>query len=112
MNFILDSGIKDPIITELTLVEELNLNYMKAIELKGLGTDLTTQAYQWATILLPSGYAGAASENQRDHRRELSNFANMGMPVHGLIGFNNVQQLCNQGRLYLRSTYLLPSRCF
>ncbi len=89
MNFILDSGIKDPIITELTLVEELNLNYMKAIELKGLGTDLTTQAYQSGdnTIALP----GMQARHQKinviiDENFQISQI--LGMPVHGLIGFN------------------------
>jgi hypothetical protein len=55
MNFILDSGIKDPIITELTLVEKLDLNYMKPIELRGLGNEVVTQAYESGdnTITLP-----------------------------------------------------------
>ena len=111
MNFILDSGIKDPIITELTLVEELNLNYMKAIELKGLGTDLTTQAYQSAaTILCPPGM-------QARHQKinviidENFHFANTWYAGSRAYWLQHVQQLCNQGRLYLRSTYLLPSRC-
>jgi hypothetical protein len=89
MNFILDSGIKDPIITELTLVEELNLNYMKPIELRGLGNDLTTQAYQSGdnTITLP----GLSAEHQKinviiDENFQISQI--LGMPVHGLIGFN------------------------
>jgi len=89
MNFILDSGIKDPIITELTLVEELNLNYMKAIELRGLGNDLTTQAYQSGdnTICLP----GLTAKHQKinviiDENFQISQI--LGMPVHGLIGFN------------------------
>lgn len=89
MNFILDSGIKDPIITELTLVEELNLNYMKAIELRGLGNDLTTQAYQSGdnVITVP----GLKAEHQKinviiDENFQISQI--LGMPVHGLIGFN------------------------
>jgi hypothetical protein len=89
MNFILDSGIKDPIITELTLVEELNLNYMKPIELRGLGNDLTTQAYQSGdnTISLP----GLSAKHQKinviiDENFQISQI--LGMPVHGLIGFN------------------------
>jgi len=92
MNFILDSGIKDPIITELTLVEELNLNYMKAIELRGLGDDQTTQAYQSGdnTISLP----GLKAQHQKinviiDENFQISQI--LGMPVHGLIGFNLFQ---------------------
>jgi hypothetical protein len=92
MNFILDSGIKDPIITELTLVEELNLNYMKAIELRGLGDDQITQAYQSGdnTISLP----GLKAQHQMinviiDENFQISQI--LGMPVHGLIGFNLFQ---------------------
>jgi hypothetical protein len=89
MNFILDSGIKDPIITELTLVEELNLNYMKAIELRGLGNDLTTQAYQSGDNLI--SLPGLKAEHQKinvviDENFQISKI--LGMPVHGLIGFN------------------------
>lgn len=89
MNFILDTGVRDPIITELTLVEELNLNYMKSIELRGLGNELTTQAYQSGdnTITLP----GLKAEHQKinvilDENFQISQI--LGMPVHGLIGFN------------------------
>jgi predicted aspartyl protease len=89
MNFILDTGVRDPIITELTLVEELNLNYMKSIELRGLGNEMTTQAYQSGdnTITLP----GLRAEHQKinvvlDENFQISQI--LGMPVHGLIGFN------------------------
>lgn len=89
MNFILDTGVKDPIITELTLVEELNLNYMKPIQLRGLGDELFTQAYQSGdnTISLP----GLQAFHQRinvvlDEDFQISQI--LGMPVHGLIGFN------------------------
>ena len=89
MNFILDTGVRDPIITELTLVKELNLNYMKSIELRGLGNELTTQAYQSGdnTITLP----GLSAKHQKinvilDENFQISQI--LGMPVHGLIGFN------------------------
>ena len=89
MNFILDTGVKDPIITELTLVEKLNLNYLNAIELRGLGDQNITQAYQSGnnTIQLK----GLTTKNQRinvvlDEGFQISQI--LGMPVHGLIGFN------------------------
>lgn len=93
MNFILDTGVKDPIITELTLVEELSLNYMKSIELRGLGNEMITQAYQSGdnTITLP----GLTVEHQKinvvlDENFQISQI--LGMPVHGLIGFNLFRQ--------------------
>lgn len=89
MNFILDTGIRDPIITELTMVEELNLNYLNAIEIKGLGSETITQAYQSGnnTIKLP----GLTTSQQKinvvlDENFQISQI--LGMPVHGLIGIN------------------------
>lgn len=89
MNFILDTGVRDPIITELTLVEKLNLNYMKSIDLRGLGNETTTQAYQSGnnTLTIP----GLRVEGQRinvvlDESFQISKI--LGMPVHGIIGFN------------------------
>lgn len=89
MNFILDTGVKDPIITELTLVEKLNLNYLNSIELRGLGNNNITQAYQSGnnTIQLK----GLTTSNQKinvvlDENFQISQI--LGMPVHGLIGFS------------------------
>jgi len=89
MNFILDTGIRDPIITELTLVQELNLNYLKPIELRGLGNEMITQAYQSGdnTIKIP----GLTVSHQKinvviDENFQISQI--LGMPVHGLIGMN------------------------
>lgn len=89
MNFILDTGVRDPIITELTLVEELNLNYLQSINLRGLGSDMITQAYQSGDnqIKIP----GLTASHQKlnvvlDENFQISQI--LGMPVHGLIGFN------------------------
>jgi predicted aspartyl protease len=89
MNFILDTGVRDPIITELTLVEELNLKYLNPIQLKGLGNETVTQAYQSGdnTITLP----GLSVSKQKinvviDENFQISQI--LGMPVHGLIGMN------------------------
>lgn len=89
MNFILDTGVKDPIITELTLVDDLNLNYLKSIEISGLGDEQFTQAYQSGnnTITLP----GLVASHQKinvilDENFQISQI--LGMPVHGLIGFD------------------------
>ncbi len=89
MNFILDTGVSDPIITELTLVEKLNLNYMQAINLRGLGSDSTTQAYQSGNNII--SIPGISVKEQKinvvlDENFQISQI--LGMPVHGLIGFN------------------------
>lgn len=89
MNFILDTGVRDPIITELTLIQELNLNYLNPIELRGLGSEMVTQAYQSGdnTIKIP----GLTVSHQKinvviDENFQISQI--LGMPVHGLIGMN------------------------
>lgn len=89
MNFILDTGVRDPIITELTLVEELNLNYMNAIEVRGLGNETISQAYQSGNNTI--NVKGMTTSNQKinvvlDENFQISQI--LGMPVHGLIGFN------------------------
>jgi predicted aspartyl protease len=89
MNFILDTGVKDPIITELTLVEKLDLNYMQPVELRGLGNEKLTQAYQSGDNII--SLPGLKAEHQKinvilDEDFQISQI--IGMPVHGLIGFN------------------------
>ena len=37
LNFILDTGVRYPIITELPFINKLNLNYMMPVQVKGLG---------------------------------------------------------------------------
>ncbi|MDA3818416.1 MAG: aspartyl protease family protein [Prolixibacteraceae bacterium] len=89
MNFILDTGVRDPIITELTLVEELDLKYIKPIDVNGLGSDSTLQAYQSGdnTLAIPGLKAEHVKMNViLDESFQISQI--LGMPVHGLIGFD------------------------
>lgn len=89
LNFILDTGLKGIIITELTMVNQLNLNYMKPISLHGLGSDMVTQAYQSGdnTLSLPGLQATKQVINVViDENFQISQI--LGMPVHGLIGMN------------------------
>ena len=89
MNFILDTGVKDPIITELTMIEEIDLKYMKPIEIRGLGDEKKDiEAYQSGNnqISLP----GLTAKHQKinlilDEDFQISKI--LGIPVHGLIGF-------------------------
>jgi hypothetical protein len=89
LNFILDTGVKYPIITELPFVNKLNLNYMIPVEIQGLGDGKTLTAYRSANnqIKLP----GMVANNQEvqmviDEDFQISHI--LGIPVHGLIGFN------------------------
>jgi predicted aspartyl protease len=89
LNFILDTGIRYPIITELPFVNKLNLNYMMPVEIKGLGEGIELTAYRSANNTL--NIKGLTAQNQEvqmiiDENFQISHI--LGIPVHGLIGFN------------------------
>jgi predicted aspartyl protease len=89
LNFILDTGVRYPIITELPFIDKLNLNYMKPIKIKGLGEGKELTAYRSGNNTMQID--GLTARNQQvnmiiDEDFQISHM--LGMPVHGLIGFN------------------------
>ncbi|MFV0267255.1 MAG: aspartyl protease family protein [Draconibacterium sp.] len=89
LNFILDTGVRYPIITELPFVNKLNLNYMMPVKIKGLdeGEGLTAYRSGGNTMHID----GLTARNQEvqmviDEDFQISHM--LGIPVHGLIGFN------------------------
>ncbi|MFV0591537.1 MAG: aspartyl protease family protein [Draconibacterium sp.] len=89
LNFILDTGVRFPIITELPFVNKLNLNYMMPVKVKGLddGEGLTAYRSGGNTMHID----GLTARNQEvqmiiDEDFQISHM--LGIPVHGLIGFN------------------------
>ena len=89
LNFILDTGVRFPIITELPFVNKLNLNYMQPIPVHGLGDGESLTAYKSSnnTMRIP----GLISLDQEIHMIIDENFQIsqvIGIPVHGLIGFD------------------------
>jgi len=89
LNFILDTGVKFPIITELPFVNKLNLNYMMPVQIKGLGEGVELTAYRSGNNTMRID--GLSARNQEvqmiiDENFQISHM--LGMPVHGLIGFN------------------------
>lgn len=89
LNFILDTGVRYPIITELPFVNKLNLNFLQPINVRGLGEGEQLTAYRSGnnTITLE----GLAAYDQEIHMVINENFQIshiLGIPVHGLIGFN------------------------
>jgi hypothetical protein len=89
LNFILDTGVKHPIITELPFVNKLNLNYMMPVPIQGLGDGYELTAYRSSGNNLKM--AGMTAWNQEvqmiiDENFQISHM--LGLPVHGLIGFN------------------------
>jgi len=89
LNFILDTGVRYPIITELPFINKLNLNYMMPVEIKGLGEGEKLTAYRSGNNTMQ--IEGLVARNQEvqmiiDENFQISHL--LGIPVHGLIGFN------------------------
>ena len=88
LNFILDTGVRYPIITELTFINKLQLNYMVPVKIK-LGKDDEITAYRSGNNTMH--IEGLTARNQEiqiiiDEEFQISHL--LGIPVHGIIGFN------------------------
>lgn len=89
LNFILDTGVRFPIITELPYVNRLNLNYMQPVPINGLGEGESLTAYRSGNNTMK--IEGLVSYDQEIHMVIDENFQIsqiLGVPVHGLIGFD------------------------
>ena len=89
LNFILDTGVRYPIITELPFVNKLTLNYLQPIKIQGLGEGEELTAYRSGNNTINiNGMVAYDQEIQMviDENFQISHI--LGMPVHGLIGFN------------------------
>jgi len=89
LNFILDTGVKYPIITELPFVDKLNLNYMMPVPIKGLGEGVELTAYRSVNNTMHiNGLTASNQEVQMIISEDFQISHLLGIPVHGLIGFN------------------------
>ncbi|HCE58371.1 MAG TPA: hypothetical protein DER09_11205 [Prolixibacteraceae bacterium] len=89
LNFILDTGVRYPIITELPFINKLDLNYLMPIPVRGLGEGIELIAYRSANNTMKiNGLTASNQEVQMiiDENFQISHI--LGIPVHGLIGFN------------------------
>lgn len=89
LNFILNTAVRFPIITELPFIDKLNLNYMMPVQIKGLGDGNDLTAYRSGNNTM--NIEGLTARNQEvqmiiDENFQISHM--LGIPVHGLIGFN------------------------
>lgn len=89
LNFILDTGVRFPIITELPFVNKLELNYLMPVQIQGLGDGNELTAYRSGNNSM--NIEGLTARNQEvqmiiDENFQISHM--LGIPVHGLIGFN------------------------
>jgi hypothetical protein len=89
LNFILDTGVRYPIITELPFVNKLSLNFLQPINVKGLGEGEQLTAYKSGNNVISIN--GLVAYDQEIHMVINENFQIshiLGIPVHGLIGFD------------------------
>lgn len=89
LNFILDTGVRQPIITELPFINKLNLNFLQPINIRGLGEGEQLTAYKSGNNTI--NIEGLVAFDQEIHMVINENFQIshiLGIPVHGLIGFN------------------------
>ncbi len=89
LNFILDTGVRYPVITELPFVNKLNLNYMMPVEIRGIGDGEVLTAYRSGNnVLQMRGMVARNQEVQMVIEEDFQISHMLGMPVHGLIGYN------------------------
>lgn len=89
LNFILDTGVRYPIITELPFVNKLSLNFLQPINIKGLGEGEQLTAYRSGNnVINISGLVAYDQEIQMIISENFQISHILGIPVHGLIGFN------------------------
>ena len=89
LNFILDTGVRFPIITELPYVNRLSLNFMHPVSVNGLGKGESLTAYRSENNTIKID--GLVAHSQEIHMVIDENFQIsqiLGIPVHGLIGFD------------------------
>lgn len=89
LNFILDTGVRHPIITELPFVNKLNLNYLMPVQIQGIGEGEGLTAYRSANNNIKLDNMTAWNQEVQmiiDENFQISHM--LGLPVHGLIGFN------------------------
>jgi hypothetical protein len=89
LNFILDTGVTHPIITELPFVNKLSLNYLQPLNIKGLGEGENLTAFRSGNNTI--NIKGMVAYDQEIHMVINEDFQIskiLGIPVHGMIGFN------------------------
>ncbi|WP_347159163.1 aspartyl protease family protein [Pontibacter chitinilyticus] len=89
LNFILDTGVRNTLITRLFFTDSLDLKNVQRTQIRGLGTGYTIEAViSTGNSLQMTGIKG---ENQEVNvlMEDIFNLSTyMGMPIHGIIGYD------------------------
>lgn len=87
LNFIFDTGIHFPIVTEFPYMRKLDLNYLKSYEIKGWGLDRPIKAYHSAgNVITTTGLIARNQDIQFIPHENLQLSYILGIPIYGLIG--------------------------
>jgi predicted aspartyl protease len=89
LNFILDTGVKNTLITRLHFTDSLSLNETGRITIQGLGTGHTIEAiYSNGNTMNMPGIQGDNHQVYVLMEDVFDLSTRMGMPVHGIIGYD------------------------
>lgn len=89
LNFILDSGVKNTLITRLNFTDSLSLNQAGRITIQGLGTGHDIEAlYSKGNVMHMPGIQGVNHQVYVLMEDIFDLSMRMGMPVHGIIGYD------------------------
>ncbi len=113
LNFIFDTGIHFPIVTEFPYMRRLNLNYLKSYEIKGWGLDQPIKAYHSAGNVITTGAITARNQDiQFIPHENLQLSYILGIPIYGLIGGNLFQNFIVTINYSENKITLIPSERF
>ncbi len=88
MNFILDSGVRTTLITELWEDEIVDLKYASKIRIQGLGSEKNMEAYRSSgNEIRMKGVIGSGQNINVLLENKFNLSTKLGMRVHGLIGY-------------------------
>ncbi len=93
LNFILDTGVRHTLVTQLSVKDSLQLNYYRHTQLLGLGKGDPIPAVQsYANTLYLPGLVGQDLEVVFLEQAIIDFSSSMGMNVHGLLGYDLFQE--------------------
>ncbi len=88
LTFILDSGVKNPVIFNLTAADSLQVNNVKTITIRGLGGGDPVEALHSKQNRFKLGSIYSPNQDLYIvYNNDLEFSSKLGIPVHGLIGY-------------------------
>ena len=88
LHFIVDTGVSSTIITDPSITPYINSEYVRTIQLDGVGQDSTLEAQVSIGNTLQVGYAQTYNHNLVVLQKDLLKLSELiGTPINGLIGY-------------------------